>query len=710
MVQPTPVPCAVLMAGALLAVTMAAQAGDGSPAWLESSFRRVVVGADAHNADRMLAQIEEVAEAGADTVAFTGHLKGYGWFPSRLAVQNPERVVEDVIAEGARLCREQDVRCVVYVGAPVIQQALVDRDDWRQRGPDGEARDDGGACCLLSPFGDWLIEYLTEIAGHAPLDGIWLDGYPQAPLACACPYCAAAYDDERGRRLPQTGDPNAVELREYVGWWHGKCERHAERLIAAIHAEAPELAVFGNVATGRSPDAWRHASDDICRLLDAPSVEQFWHVDHPGDPLYPLYPVSMVAAAVNGQQVEAFVPLFPHTVDCTTAMPEVESLARTLSVIANGAVPQLAYGPGRADQLPVLLDAIRAREAFLVGAERVRHVGVAASSRTGLQYGRAQAKARYWDAVHGWLRALTEEHFPVELLSDHQLDEGEFDGLAAIVLPATACLSPSAIEALEEFVSDGGGVVATSVASLALDDGELAPDFALADTFGARFGDLNEFAPLPAFITMKPADHPLGRGEWVDDALSRLWVPLGHQMGAVGLPGRFVTFAAASDREVAWQYTDGRPAIITGEVGQGKCAYMGPEVGAAYYANGYPYLRELMAAAVSHVAARPPRDHVAAPLIVQVTHSAQSLPGGERRVIHLLNECSSFGRASLTQGAMPLREEIVPVSGIKVLAGPPVTRAWFEPQHGPLPITALPDGRAEITVPELGLHAMVVLE
>ena len=64
----------------------------------------------------------------------------------------------------------------------------------------------------------------------------------------------------------------------------------------------------------------------------------------------------------------------------------------------------------------------------------------------------------------------------------------------------------------------------------------------------------------------------------------------------------------------------------------------------------------------------------------------------------------------MTQGALPLREEIVPISGTKVLAGPPVTRAWLEPLHEPLLMTALPGGRAEVSVPEFGLHAMVVLE
>jgi hypothetical protein len=695
--------CLERVATAVLLANAALAAAD----WPAQSFRRAVIGADPHNADRMLAQIEEVAHCGADTVIFTGHLRGEAWFPSQFATPAPNLAVPDVVAEGVRRCHDRGMRAVVYVGAPLIQTALQDRLDWRQRTADGQPTGQEPACCLLSPFGDWLIDYLAELAAHAPVDGLWLDGYPQAVLACACPHCAQRYRQDAGADLPSTGEVRDAGFRRYVVWWHQRCEEHARRLVERLHQASPHLAVFANCATGRSPEAWRFTSDGLCALLDSPSVEQFWQVDRPGDPLQPLFAIDLLSAAADGQPVEVFVPLLPHMVDCTMTLPEVEMLARNLTVLANGAVPQSTYGPGRRERFAQLMAQIRQREPYLIGARRMRYCGIAASTLTGLHYGRDQAEKEYWEEVKGWLRALTEAHLPVELLSDRQLEQGRWEGLQVLILPSTACLSPEAQRKIRDFVAHGGGLVATAVASLADAQGDLAPDFGLADLLGAHFRSLGRAEPLPAFMSLVPRDHPLSRGEWVEQALWQQWSCLGHTLGAVGLPGKFVALQPPVDGEVAWQFPDGTPAVLTRTVGQGRTVYLSPEVGTAYYRYGYPYLRSLMAAAVQEVAAQPPPATVLAPLRVQASFFEQ---GTGRRIVHLLNEVSSFGRASLPAGALPLREEVIPVGGVRVQIAGPVGRFHLEPEGLDLTPRVLPDGRLEVALPPLGLHSMVVVE
>lgn len=151
--------------------------------------------------------------------------------------------------------------------------------------------------------------------------------------------------------------------------------------------------------------------------------------------------------------------------------------------------------------------------------------------------------------------------------------------------------------------------------------------------------------------------------------------------------------------------------IITGPAGQGRVTYIGPEVGAAYYRFSYPYLRSLMVNSVLQAARRQPGDTVVAPRIVQATFFEQSVPGkAARRVIHLLNEVSSFGRASLPEGAPPLRDEVVPVAGVRVQLSGPVGRVHPEPGgKAPLP-RRLPDGRFEVELPPLGLYSLLVVE
>jgi hypothetical protein len=357
------------------------------------------------------------------------------------------------------------------------------------------------------------------------------------------------------------------------------------------------------------------------------------------------------------------------------------------------------------------MSAIRTRETYLIDAKRARYCGIVASTVTDSMYGREQADARYWTEVKGWLRALTETHIPTEFLTDRQLDEGRFDGLKVIVLPSTACLSESARRHIADFAKNGGGVIATSVTSLADANGDLGKSFGLCDLLGVEYKGIATMEPLPRFISILPQDHPLARGEWIDKAKWGQWSPLGHTMGSVGLPGTYTQVGSLAGRSIAWKYGDGTPAVVAGTFGKGKVAYIAPEIGAAYYRLSYPYLRSMMAASIDWAASEPAQYRVTAPTTVQATFFRQDTGKGRSRdVIHLLNDMSSFGRASLPNGALPLRDEVIPVAGIRVRFAGPVGRIHLEPEGMTLKPKTLRNGEMEVVVPSLELHSMVVVD
>ena len=123
----------------------------------------------------------------------------------------------------------------------------------------------------------------------------------------------------------------------------------------------------------------------------------------------------------------------------------------------------------------------------------------------------------------------------------------------------------------------------------------------------------------------------------IEITAARLWLGFWRDLPGAG---KFVIFETADGRDTAWAYSDGRPAVIAGTAGEGRVVYSGPELGAAYYRNGYPYLRHLMEATVRWAAPEPPQTEVRAPLTVQATFFEQPTEAGEtRQVIHLLNEC-----------------------------------------------------------------------
>ena len=103
-----------------------------------------------------------------------------------------------------------------------------------------------------------------------------------------------------------------------------------------------------------------------------------------------------------------------------------------------------------------------------------------------------------------------------------------------------------------------------------------------------------------------------------------------------------------------------------------------------------------------------------------------------RTVVHLLNQAGSWGLHSTYQklaplpeelrkhhgfpdqpelrGTWPVREEVIPIHGVKVICGiPGVTKATLEPESIDLPLATTPRG-VEVTVPRVEMHSMVVFE
>ena len=80
-----------------------------------------------------------------------------------------------------------------------------------------------------------------------------------------------------------------------------------------------------------------------------------------------------------------------------------------------------------------------------------------------------------------------EEHLPVTVISDWNLNADDLSRYKVLILPNAACLSDTQAHTIADFVRRGGGLVATLDTSLCDEMGNPRKDFALADVFGVHF-------------------------------------------------------------------------------------------------------------------------------------------------------------------------------------------------------------------------------
>src|SRR5207244_5346272 len=77
------------------------------------------------------------------------------------------------------------------------------------------------------------------------------------------------------------------------------------------------------------------------------------------------------------------------------------------------------------------------------------------------------------------------------LINDWNLNAADLSGYKVLILPNTACLDDAQAAAVEQFVRNGGGLVASLDASLFNEYGDPRKNFSLAGVFGVEYRGLS---------------------------------------------------------------------------------------------------------------------------------------------------------------------------------------------------------------------------
>ncbi len=132
---------------------------------------------------------------------------------------------------------------------------------------------------------------------------------------------------------------------------------------------------------------------------------------------------------------------------------------------------------------------IRSRTKWCTNKEPEPWAAMVMSDNTNCFYGRDPKKdeERYLSNVFGVFRASIEEHFPMTVVNDWNLNAKDLSRYKVLVLPNTAVMNEEQADAVREFVRSGGGLVASVDTSLFDEFGDPRKDFLLADLFGVHY-------------------------------------------------------------------------------------------------------------------------------------------------------------------------------------------------------------------------------
>jgi hypothetical protein len=589
--------------------------------------------------------------------------------------------------------------------------------------------------CNLGPWGDYLIEVCAELVEDYNVDGFSFDGNYH-PAICYCPACQAAYQADAHKPLPAKVDLDDVEYRRYLVWRGERLEDHYRRMQVRIKQANPDAAIMTwTVNAGRyghllhSP---RAMPTRLNLLFDLPMQEWWLDETNFGASIAPTFGAAYLHAVTGGRPCASEPYLMSRGNPYGThSFPKHERLARTLLALTHGNVSAQSFGwPGHRDSAAQACREVNRRAPWITNAQPLRWGAMLVSEQTRQFYAYRNIPELFLPHVFGAFRAAIEEHLPLRLVNDWDITSEELRNYQVLVLPNAAALSDSQVSAIREYVRNGGGLAATGESSLCDEIGQPRGDFALADLFGVSFRGRPQTTSSPAPLDENFARHlderywqervgvaTLSWGEHpvLDDERLRELVPTRNVLFRG--PQVLTTEPREPTEVVCRLQPEGgsaaSPALIARSFGRGKVIYLAAALDAALWSYSFPYQRRMLARAVEWAATAPPDIRVIAPMCVQATFFEQSHEGRPRLVVHLFNNVNTTAHHGLPAAEAPLREETIPIAGIRVeFHNHSLQRCRVEPEgvEVPLRADAARPGVLLADVPALARHSLVVAE
>ncbi len=468
------------------------------PAWVENMTRLTYCFSviDAQTRDRATAAGSEMSEMGFVNPFYVNYDSAY------LHNRDPN-LPKDYISKEIADYKRRHVRILAVVPPGLQGEVYATHPEWRKITTnttvipqvDMKRNPIGGSLCLLGPWGDRLTDILCEIVTKYPdVDAFSFDGLHHAGI-CYCANCRSNYRKETGLEIPD-GNMNSLAFRRFVLWQDRRLEALIERMQTRLKKIKPDVALVTWTTNagrfGHYLDIPRNMSARTNILFDAPDQEFWMDETNRGNTLIPAFANAVIWAASNHRVAFSSPYLFSHGNPYgPDSFPPQEVLRRMMLAITYGARPSMALAQPAPlkDATYQSLEEIKKCSPWITHVRPEPWAALLLSDNTRVFYGResGQVEERYLSNVLGVFRTAVEEHLPVTVIEDWNLNDADLAKYKVLILPNAACLSSSQARAVTEFVRRGGGLVASMDTSLCDEIGEPRKDFALSELFGVHY-------------------------------------------------------------------------------------------------------------------------------------------------------------------------------------------------------------------------------
>ncbi|MBQ8525865.1 MAG: hypothetical protein IJ460_04015 [Clostridia bacterium] len=381
-----------------------------------------------------------------------GH-PGLSSYPTKVGNPAPD-IRYDILKMWRSLTEERNIALYAHHSGLFDMKAALLHPDWAVVDSKGNVSD--SFMSVFGPYADeLLIPQIKELAGVYKLDGVWVDGESWGAYIDHSVHAQKAYFAATGKPIPREEDEDYENFKEFnrLGFL-----KYVEHYISEVKKAYPDFQITSNwIFSEYMLENAKISVDYLSGDYDcANSVNSARH--HARVLAAHKLPWDLMAWGQN--------TLICDWKEENRQNKEPEQLMQEAAVVIvlGGCFEffDILYGHGSHIQdwciegWGQVADFVRARESICFGLEPVHQLGFVFPASY-------PAATRMYDitesckASRDTLLMLQDAQFSTEVLFDDALDRlGEYE---LVFLPGAENMTPGAVKALEEYVSNGGKLI-----------------------------------------------------------------------------------------------------------------------------------------------------------------------------------------------------------------------------------------------------------